>query len=51
MWKTKEKDTKSQKIRKMAQNRVYIPPELNPLTNPDFEFSQGKTVNICTRIL
>ena len=27
MWKTEEKDKKSKKIAKMAQNRVYVPPE------------------------
>jgi len=26
-WKTEERDKKSQKIGKMAQNRVYGPPE------------------------
>ena len=27
MWKTKENDKKSHKIGKMAQNRVYVPPD------------------------
>ena len=27
MWKTEEKDTKSQKIGKMAKNRVYMLPD------------------------
>ena len=40
MRKTEEKGKKSQKIGKMAQNRVYVPPE-TPLRDPDFEFSQG----------
>ena len=27
-WKTEERDKKSQKIGKKAQNRVYVPPDI-----------------------
>ena len=36
MWKTEEKDKNLKNRQKRLKNRVFL-----PLTDPDFEFSQG----------
>ena len=47
MWKTEEKDTKSQKIGKNGSKQdLRI-----PWTDPGFEFSRANTVDICTEML
>ena len=43
-WETEEKEKKQDNRQKWLKIGFTY-----PLTDPDFEFSQGKTVNKCTR--
>ena len=49
MYKTEEKDKNLRKEAKMAQNRVYVPPE-TPWQILILDFPEAKTVKICIKI-